>query len=82
MKTLNAKKYKYVGTSQNTWHVFMSIWDDFDPEMLYVTRARYLLPDGSSVYFDPIKGDDSGLTLEGKLRLSQFEMDAPEYCVI
>lgn len=82
MKTLNAKKYRYIGTSQNKWHVFESIWDDYDPEILCVTRARYLLPDGTSIYFDPIKADGSGLTLEGSLRLSQFEMDGRVDCMV
>lgn len=81
MKTLNAMKYRYVGTSQDKWHVFESVWVDFDPEILYVTRARYLLPDGTSIYFDPIKVGQTGLTLEGSMRLSQFETDGRVNCM-
>jgi hypothetical protein len=80
MKTLNAKKYRYVGIKDN-WHVFESVWNDFDPEVLLVVRARYLLPDGTSIYFDPVNTNIRGLTPEGMLRLSAYENSVNQDCM-
>lgn len=72
MKTINSKKFKYLGTSED-WHVFESVLEDFDPERVYVKRARYVMPDGSSVFFDPIRVGHSGVDAEWNLQISTPE---------
>jgi hypothetical protein len=53
MKTLNAKEYKYLGVKDN-WHVFECVKSNFDPEVLYLYRARVIQDDGSSKFYDPV----------------------------
>jgi hypothetical protein len=53
MKTLNAKEYKYLGTT-GTWHVFKCVKENFDPEVLYLYRARVIEENGKSKFYDPI----------------------------
>lgn len=55
MKVINEKDYDYVGIDGN-WYVFVSKpKDDYDPEKIYVTRARFITLKGESIFFDPIK---------------------------
>lgn len=55
MKVILERDYTYAGT-RDSWHVFKSKpKKDFDPEEVLVTRARYLLNNGKSIFFDPIK---------------------------
>lgn len=53
MKTLNAKEYQYLGV-KDTWHVFKCVKSNFDPEVLFLYRARVIKEDGSSRFYDPI----------------------------
>ncbi len=59
MKTLHENKVRYIGTTEVfgiKYHMFQNIFENFDPEILLVTRARFVKKDGSSVYYDEIKG--------------------------
>lgn len=80
MKTINSSKYRYVGVKDN-WHVFESILDNFDPEMLLVYRARYIMPDGSSRFFDPIKESPVILPIEFTINVDTPEMDGHQHCM-
>jgi hypothetical protein len=53
MKTLHAQDYDYLGRD-GYWHVFKSVKTRFDPEILYLARARVINLDGSSIYYDPV----------------------------
>lgn len=53
MKTLTAKSYRYVGIKDG-WHVFECTKSDFDREMLLLERARMIMEDGTSVFYDPV----------------------------
>lgn len=53
MKVLHEDSYEYVGV-EGEWHKFKCIKDNFDPEMLLLYRARMILKDGTSRFFDPI----------------------------
>ena len=58
MKTIHENKAKYIGTTEVfgiKYHMFQSIFENFDPEILLVTRARFVKKDGSSIYYDEIK---------------------------
>lgn len=79
MKVLHANSYKYVGTS-GRWHVFESVKLDFDPELLYLYRARFIKKDGTSVFFDPIRDTKfpepcSYYTVRGK------DSNGKQYCI-
>jgi hypothetical protein len=52
LKVINGKDYDYVGRDHQ-WYIFKSKpKDDFDPEIIYVTRARYVTEDGKSIFYD------------------------------
>lgn len=53
MKVINAKDYKYIGTS-GIYHMFQSTKTDWDDEIVCVTRARFITKEGKSIFFDPI----------------------------
>ena len=58
MKTLHENKVRYIGTTEVfnvKYHMFQSIFEDFDPEIILVTRARFIQKDGSSIYYDKIQ---------------------------
>lgn len=58
MKVINEKDYSYLGTSRG-WHVFLSRKSNYDPELLYVYRARMNMKDGSFKFYDPVKFDET-----------------------
>jgi len=45
--------YHYMGVKDG-WHVFECIKRDFDKEILLLERARMVMEDGSSVFYDPV----------------------------
>jgi hypothetical protein len=53
MKIFNEGAYKYLGLV-GSWHCFISTRINFDPEIVLVKRARFILKDGTSRYYDPI----------------------------
>ena len=61
MKTISETKYRYIGTTEVfgiKYHMFQSIFEDFDPEILLVTRARLIKKDGDSSYYDEIQPEN------------------------
>lgn len=59
MKTLHANKYRYSGIDSNLKHVFENIIQTDDGEEVHVRRARFVLEDETSIYFDPVSDDRS-----------------------
>lgn len=87
MKILSCDKYSWIGIKDN-WHVFVSKFCDFDPEVLYLYRAKVRMNNGDVVYFDPILGNYNkqpieisvcGKTSDGKLYDMNIEVDTTEY---
>lgn len=61
MKTISETKYRYIGTTEVfdvKYHMFQSIFEDFDQEILLVTRARLVKKDGDSLYYDKIQPEN------------------------
>lgn len=57
MKVINSKDYTFIKKEGN-WFVFKSKPKiNFDEELVYVKRARYVREDGSSIFYEtkPIK---------------------------
>jgi hypothetical protein len=56
MKVINEKDYLYVETKDG-YHIFESNPEkkDFDKEILYVMRARYITSKGKSKFYDYVK---------------------------
>lgn len=78
MKVLHENSYKYLGTS-GKWHVFESTRESFDPELLYLYRARFIKNDGSSQFFDPIKNEIPKFNLV--YEVTGFTSDHQQYCI-
>lgn len=53
MKILNYSDYRYVGR-KGLLHCFVSVRRKFDPEILWLAKAKMIKVDGSFAYFDPI----------------------------
>lgn len=52
MKVINEKDYDYVGYDKG-WFIFRSRpKENFDPEMIYVKRVRFIKEDGQSIYYE------------------------------
>lgn len=81
MKVINEKDYSYLGTSRG-WHVFISTKKSFDPELLYLYRARMILKDGSFKFFDPIVRDKDMSEEQDYLILEGNTVDGNSYCMM
>lgn len=87
MKILSSEKYQWLGI-KNNWHVFASRFCEFDPEIIYLYRAKLQMKNGDVMYFDPVYLKDitdpieisvSGKTSDGKLYDMCVEVDTTEY---
>lgn len=81
MKVINEKDYSYLGSSRG-WHVFISTKRNFDPELLYVFRARMIMKDGSSKFFDPIRRKKEQREEQDFLILEGNTKDGSSYCMM
>lgn len=79
MKTLNESSYTYLGI-KDCWHVFVSKQTAFDPEVLYLYRARMIKLDGTSEFFDPITKDERK-TFNDTILVRGTTKDGLQYCM-
>lgn len=77
MKVLSAKNYSYLGT-KNQWHLFVSKRKSFDPEVVMLYRARMIMEDGSSKFYDPIVSPATNM-FNDQLVLSGTASNGEEY---
>lgn len=77
MKVLSAKNYSYLGT-KDQWHLFVNKCKTFDPEVVMLYRARMIMEDGSSKFYDPIVSPAANV-FNDRLVLSGTTSDGSEY---
>lgn len=89
MKILNFNDYKYVGRKGDL-HCFISIRRKFDPEIIWLKRAKIIKSDGSFAYLDPIikqiANEDisysyDGLDSDGDLYHFDIKLDSKPHLV-
>jgi hypothetical protein len=87
MKILSNERYTWIGIKDN-WHVFVSKFSKFDPEVLHLYRAKMSFNDGSMAYFDPVEIQKpeipldvvlKGVTSEGNSYCMTVSVDSTDY---